>query len=168
MNEKGQPVRLFDRDNDREVLPAGSCANVLEIYEDKPLNFDNWDVDLFHLLKHEEIAAESSPELILNDALRLVLRFRYRYHRSRFEQDVVFHADSRRIDFETRAEWYEDHRLLKAAFPVDIRIGCVSRLRCSVWLSRTTDFIYHKLIMPGSRSPGQGLIFPKKGMGSVC
>ena len=120
-NEKGQLVRLFDRDNDREVLPAGSCANVLEIYEDKPLNFDNWDVDLFHLLKHEEIAAESSPELILNGALRLVLRFRYRYHRSRFEQDVVFHAGSRRIDFETRAEWYEDHRLLKAAFPVDIR-----------------------------------------------
>ena len=120
-NADGEFIRLFDRENEREVFPAGVCANVLEIYEDKPLNFDNWDVDLFHLLKHENLTPEGSPELISEGTLRLVLRFRYRYHHSHFEQDVIFHADSRRIDFETRAEWHEKHRLLKAAFPAEIR-----------------------------------------------
>ena len=34
---------------------------------------------------------------------------------------MIFHAGSRRIDFETRADWHENHRLLKAVFPLDIR-----------------------------------------------
>lgn len=120
-NGQGNITRLFDRDNEREVLPAGERANVLEVYEDKPIYYDNWDVDLFHMLKHEEAAADGAPELIAEGALRLTLRFHYTYRHSTFEQDVIFHADSRRIDFETRADWHENHRLLKAAFPLDIR-----------------------------------------------
>lgn len=120
-NENGDFVRLFDADNNREVLPAGARANVLEVYEDKPLNFDNWDIDLFHLLKHEEVALHGAPELIECGAVRAVIRFEYAYRSSSFRQDVVFYADSRRIDFVTEADWHEDHRLLKAAFPVDLR-----------------------------------------------
>ena len=120
-DENGRIVRLFDRDNGREVIPAGERANVLEIYEDKPLNFDNWDVDIFHLFKHEDVALSRAPELTECGALRAVIRFAYAYRSATFVQDVIFYADSRRIDFATQAEWHEDHRLLKAAFPVDIR-----------------------------------------------
>lgn len=120
-NQQGQLTRLFDREANREVLPRGQRANVLEMYEDKPLKFDNWDVDLFHLMKHEEVAADGAPVLVESGALRLTLRFPYHYHHSSFQQDVTFYTNSRRIDFATHADWHEDHRLLKAAFPVDIR-----------------------------------------------
>lgn len=120
-NEKGNIVRLFDCENGREVLAEGARANVLEIYEDKPINFENWDVDIFHIFKHEEAVLCGEPEVIAQGALRLTLRFRYTYRHSAFEQDVVFHAESRRIDFVTRADWHESRRLLKAAFPVAVR-----------------------------------------------
>ena len=120
-NEKGQFTRLYDLDNAREVLAEGARANVLEIYEDKPLNHDNWDIDIFYLFKHEEATLAGEPELIENGALRFVLRFRYSYRHSEFTQDVIFYTESRRIDFKTEAEWHENHRVMKAAFPVNIR-----------------------------------------------
>lgn len=120
-NEKGQFTRLYDLDNAREVLAEGARANVLEIYEDKPLNHDNWDIDIFYLFKHEEATLAGEPELIENGALRFVLRFRYTYRHSEFTQDVIFYTESRRIDFKTEAEWHENHRVMKAAFPVNIR-----------------------------------------------
>ena len=120
-NENGHMTRLFDKENNREVLPKHVCANVLEVYEDKPVNYDNWDVDIFHIFKHEEMAPAGEPELMEQGELRLKLRFHYVYRHSRLEQDVVFYANNRRIDFETRVDWKESHRLLKAAFPVAIR-----------------------------------------------
>ena len=120
-NKNGQIVGLFDRDNNRSVLAEGERGNVLEFYEDRPLGNDNWDIDLFYLFKHEEATLVSGPEVIENGSLRFVLRFRYAYRHSEFVQDVIFYANSRRIDFKTEAEWHEDHRVLKAAFPVNVR-----------------------------------------------
>ena len=40
---------------------------------------------------------------------------------SEIVQDLTVYADSRRIDFVTRADWKEVHQLLKASFTVDIR-----------------------------------------------
>ena len=117
----GHLIRLFDAENGREVIPAGEKANVLEVYEDKPVNFENWDVDIFYLFKHEEAKLAKAPELIECGALRTVIRFSYTYRHSTFVQDMVLYADSRRIDFKTHADWHESHRLLKAAFPVDVR-----------------------------------------------
>ena len=71
--------------------------------------------------KREVAELAGEPEVVENGALRLAIRFPYRYRHSTFMQDMVFYADSRRVDFETTASWHESHRLLKAAFPLDIR-----------------------------------------------
>ena len=120
-NEDGHFTRLYDVENSREVIPAGAKGNVLEVYEDKPVAHDNWDIDLFYLFKHEVAKLVKAPELIECGALRTVIRFAYSYRHSSFVQDVIFYADNRRIDFKTWADWHEDHRVLKAAFPVTIR-----------------------------------------------
>ena len=120
-DEEGHLTRLYDRDNHREVLPAGAKANVLEVYEDKPVAHDNWDIDIYYTFKQETAKLVKAPELVECGALRAVLRFTYRYRHSSFVQDVIFYGDSRRIDFKTWADWHEDHRVMKAAFPVDIR-----------------------------------------------
>ena len=120
-DENGHLTRLFDMENGREVIPAGEKANVLEVYEDRPVAHDNWDIDLYYLFKHEEAKLAKAPELIECGALRTVIRFTYSYRHSSFVQDVIFYADNRRVDFKTWADWHEDHRVMKAAFPVSIR-----------------------------------------------
>lgn len=120
-NETGQIAELYDKEADRQILREGEAGNVLEIYEDKPLNYDAWDVDIFHMEKCEVIPQFGNTELIEQNGLKIVLGFTYHYHKSVIEQRVIFYGDSRRIDFETKVDWQEDHRLLKTSFHTDIR-----------------------------------------------
>ena len=75
-DETGALTRLFDRDNAREVLKSGERANRLEVYEDRPLNYENWDVDIFYREKCEFARLTGEPELVEEGPLRLVLKNR--------------------------------------------------------------------------------------------
>ena len=118
-NATGRLTSVFDLDLKREVLSGE--GNALELYEDKPLEHDAWDIDLFYVEKMRLIDAASAPELVEAGALRAVLRFTYQTGKSVVTQDVTVYAVSRRIDFVTKVDWHENHRLLKAAFPFDVR-----------------------------------------------
>lgn len=120
-NEDGQICRIYDKEADREILEPGKLANVFEIYEDKPLNYDAWDIDIFHTQKMEVLKPQGMPEMIQGGPLKTVLRSEYDYHHSHIVQDMMVYRDSRRIDFVTHVDWHEDHRLLKTAFYTDIR-----------------------------------------------
>ncbi|WP_313183025.1 alpha-mannosidase [Lacrimispora sp.] len=118
-NEKGQLVSVYDRENEREVLRGE--GNRLEIFEDRPMRYDAWDIDMFYMEKMETAAVKEAPRLVENNGVRAVIRFSYIYRSSSIKQDMVLYAKSRRIDFETVVDWHEDHRLLKAAFDFDVR-----------------------------------------------
>lgn len=119
--KSGKLDEIFDKDAKRTVLKEQQYGNVLEIYEDKPMNFDAWDIDIYYQQKREEISLSEPVKLMEAGILRIVLRFTYEYHQSRIWQDMIFYRNSRRIDFKTTVNWHEDHRLLKAAFYTDIR-----------------------------------------------
>lgn len=121
MNEYGQITRLFDKEAEREVLPEGQCANVFQVFEDKPMGNDAWDIDIFYQEKMEEVRELTNFEIVENGPVRLVVRLGWTYNASKIWQDMILYADSRRIDFVTKADCHEQHKLLKAAFPVDIR-----------------------------------------------
>ncbi len=120
-NGAGHWTRLFDRQAGREVLAPGGLGNVFEVYEDKPLDFDAWDIDLFYREKRRSVDDLESVELIGVGPIACMLRFVWRVGRSRVEQDVVLYAHSRRIDCRTRIAWHERQTLLKVAFAVDVR-----------------------------------------------
>jgi len=105
--------------NGREVLSGE--ANVLEVYEDKSMAHDAWDIDIYYTQKKEYAVLTGHPEVIEDGALRFTMRLTYAYNKSTFTQDITFYAHSPRIDFATTADWHEDHRLLKVAFPVAVR-----------------------------------------------
>lgn len=121
LNEAGQFTRIYDKENDREVLADGERGNVLQVFEDKPLDFDAWNVDIFYQEKMKEITQLVSVQVVENGNLRGVLRLEWKYGNSRIVQDVTVYAEDRRIDFATYVDWHETHQLLKAAFPVKIR-----------------------------------------------
>lgn len=120
-NEKGQLSTLYDKEAQRSVLAEGSLGNVLEIFEDKPMQYDAWDVDIFYTQKKEALECSAPPSLVENGPLQATVRFTYQYHKSAIQQEMIVYAHSRRIDFQTHVDWHESNRLLKTAFYTDIR-----------------------------------------------
>nr|WP_288861846.1 alpha-mannosidase [uncultured Faecalicatena sp.] len=121
LNQYGQIMRLYDKTFSREVLPEGERANILQMFEDKPLDNDAWDIDIFYQQKMREITDLTKFEVRECGALRLVIHMEWKYMRSVIEQDMILYSRDRRIDFKTYVDYHEQHQLLKAAFPVDIR-----------------------------------------------
>ncbi|MFC0272681.1 alpha-mannosidase [Metabacillus herbersteinensis] len=120
-NDSLQLTRIFDKDAKREVQTEQNKGNVLQIFEDKPLAHDAWDIDMYYQEKMEEIRDVISSEVVENGPLRTVIRTKWEYQSSLIEQDMIFYAHNRRIDFKTKVDWHEQRKLMKVAFPVDIR-----------------------------------------------
>lgn len=121
LNECGQFTRLYDKESKREVLAAGERGNVLMMFEDKPCEFDAWNIDIFYQEKAREIEDLVSMEVAEQGALRAVIRMKWTYMDSTIWQDLVLYSNDRRIDFVTKVDYQEQHQLMKASFPVNIR-----------------------------------------------
>lgn len=121
-DKAGRIVSFLDRTSGREVARAGGVPlNTFWMGEDIPQAWDNWDVDAEQQLKMRPVVDLVSREVVANGPLQLRIRSVYRLsERSRLNQDLVLHAGTPRIDFETVLDWHEVHQLLKAGFDVDI------------------------------------------------
>ncbi|WP_257535606.1 alpha-mannosidase [Mesobacillus foraminis] len=118
-NEKGEISRLYDKKAQREVLPTGAAANQFQLFHDRPLLWDAWDLDP----QFQDQPAEGVVLLeqgIRKGTTRDVIRFKWQLAQSTIEQDLVLYHHSKRIDFQTKVDWQEQHKLLKVAFPVDV------------------------------------------------
>ena len=120
LDENGHFTSIFDKENDREVLKPGQVGNLLRLYEDKPVYYDNWDIDAYYTEKSWPVNDLQSMQWTEDGPVRTTLALTWRCSRSTITQKIHFYADTRRIDFETVADWKEHQHLLKAEFPVDI------------------------------------------------
>ena len=120
LDSKGAIVSLVHRPTGRELVRPGERANLLRLYEDKPIDWPAWDIDFFYEDKWEDVTQTDSLELVEEGPVRAVVEVRRSFSRSRLSQRIVIYADSPRIDFETWVDWHEKDRVLKALFPVDV------------------------------------------------
>jgi alpha-mannosidase len=120
INRAGDITRIYDKQADREVLSPDSKANALLAFEDRPMNFDAWDIDIFYEDRVEKIEGVESITITEEGPLRLAVAMKRKYRSSTIHQTLYIYANSRRIDFDTWIDWCEQHILLKAAFPVNI------------------------------------------------
>ncbi len=120
INSGGDISRIYDKEAGREVLPEGEIANALLAFEDRPMNFDAWDIDIFYEDRTEKIDGLESIRVIETGPLRAGLEIKRAYRDSRIVQKIYFYHNSKRIDFDTWVDWHEHHILMKAAFPVDV------------------------------------------------
>ena len=121
LNEQGQIERLYDKENERNVIAPGERANVLQMFEDKPLDNDAWDIDIYYQQKMREVRDLTKMEVTECGPLRLVIRLEWKYMKTTIKQDMILYSTERRIDFCTEVDFQERQQLMKAAFPVDIR-----------------------------------------------
>lgn len=120
INQAGDITRVYDKDAGRDVLAAGETGNKLLAFEDRPMNYDAWDIDIFYEDRTEKIEGVESITVIENGPLRVGLEIKRKYRSSQINQKVYLYHDSKRIDFDTWIDWHESHILIKAAFPVDV------------------------------------------------
>ncbi len=121
LNQRGQMTRLYDKAHAREVLAAGRRGNVLQAFEDKPLRWDAWDIDIYYQEKGREV--DDLVEAVVEEAgpERGVLRLVWRFEDSTITQRLIVYARVPRIDFDTHVDWQQSQVLLKVAFPVEVR-----------------------------------------------
>jgi alpha-mannosidase len=112
VDEQGLIVSIYDIVADREVLPAGARANLLQLHQDLPNRWDAWDVDSFYRDTVVDITNVTSGE-----GLKVTRSF----GASTVTQDISLVPGERRIDFTTTVEWAETEKFLKVAFPLAIR-----------------------------------------------
>jgi alpha-mannosidase len=120
LDERATIRSLYDKRADREVIAAGERGNQLLAFEDRPLNFDAWDINIYYADKPYLIEDVSSWRVVETGPLRGAIEVVRRYRDSTITQRLVIHANLPRIDFPTTIDWHEHQTLLKAAFPVTV------------------------------------------------
>ncbi len=125
----GLITRVYDKLSEREVLgktrgPEGllvdACANQFQLFEDRPLFWDAWDVDIFAYETGRVVTELDSLTVIEEGPVRGAIRLVRRFGSSTITQTIQLTAYSPRIDFITEVDWHETDRMLKVGFPVAI------------------------------------------------
>ena len=155
-NNYGHLTSIYDKEADREILPVGKCGNVIQVFEDKPRCFDAWELEPTIDLK-KEIIEECKEIHIEENALGIFVTFTWIYHKSEIKQIMCLYSEKKRIDFKTEVEWQERQKIMKVAFPIniravdarfDIQYGNISRpiTRNNSWEVAKFEVVAHKWV----------------------
>ena len=120
LNEKGQFASIFDKKAKREVLQPGKAANVIMTYEDRPHNYDAWDVNNYYVEKAWEVDQVEKIEIAENGPVRAVIKVERKYLDSTITQSICIYKDIPRIDIKNEIDWKEHQIFMKTLFPVDV------------------------------------------------
>lgn len=110
----GALASIRDLGADREVLPDGLVGGVLQLLRDTPREWDAWDIN------HEDQRSGrdlTDPESVDIEGDEVVVR--HRLGATRIDLWLRLVAGS--VDYRFEIDWHESQKLLKLAFPLDIR-----------------------------------------------
>ncbi|MPY58009.1 alpha-mannosidase [Streptomyces spongiae] len=161
---RGLVTSAYDVTADREALPPGTAANLLQLHQDFPNQWDAWDIDAFYRNNVRDLT-EAESVTAFEDGIRVVRAF----GASRIEQTLTLAAGSRRLVIDTVVDWQEREKLLKAAFPLDVRaahssaeipFGHVERPTHTntSWDAAKFEICAHRFLHVGERDWGVALV----------
>ena len=122
--EDGRITSFIDCAEKREIIPSGHKANQLVIFDDKPLHWQAWDVEVFHLDTRQELPSsagtvvESGPHRV---SLMTETKISERsWIKTTISLAAAIEGQPSYVEMESEVEWREDMKVLKIEFPVDI------------------------------------------------
>lgn len=110
--------------------------NQLIAYEDLPMDYDAWDIDIYYDRKAYPVEDVTDASIVEQGEIRDTIRIKRTFEQSTIIQLIHFYHGTGRIDFETTVDWHQHHLLLKAQLPIavntldatfDIQFGNVKR-----------------------------------------
>lgn len=119
----GVITSIYDKKAKREVVAKGGKANQLVIFDDKPLYWQAWDVEVYHIESRKELhpsktyIAESGPHRVSVVVETQISKESWAKSTISLEADV---GDAEKIEIQCEVEWRETMKFLKVEFPVDI------------------------------------------------
>jgi len=121
-NAAGRLTSVYDKQAEREVLARGCPGNQLQLFEDKPVTTDAWDIDFYYAEKPPVVLEASSVKVVAEGPVKAAVETTYRTRGgSTITQEVALYAGDDKVVFNTHVDWHETDKLLKAAFPVAVR-----------------------------------------------
>ncbi|KAK3300935.1 glycosyl hydrolases family 38 N-terminal domain-containing protein [Chaetomium fimeti] len=123
--EAGVITSLYDRLAEREVIPKGQKANQYIIFDDKPLYWQAWDVEVYHLETRKPLSSgETKIHEQKKHRVSLVTQTKIS-DKSSIKTILTLAAaipgQQSHIEVSSTVEWHETMKFLKVEFPVDIR-----------------------------------------------
>jgi alpha-mannosidase len=119
-NAAGEIISLFDKSAERESIEPGKVGNQLRLFEDLPGMFDAWDIEM-HYEDTEFPLPPGTVELGEQGPVFSTLIVRRKILDSTLTQRVLLAHGAKRVDFQTRIDWKERHKLLKVRFHTALR-----------------------------------------------
>ena len=118
-DKKGQVISAFDKESKKEIFE--SAGNILSLYEDRPNDWDAWDVDFYYRNALVEVAEATDTMPGTNGKVVQELDLKFSVGCSSIIQKVKLFSHSKRLDFDTKVDWKEKHKMLRVHFPVNVR-----------------------------------------------
>ena len=117
LNGHGEITSLFDKQTGREW--AAAPLNAFRMWKDVPRLWDAWDIDAAYKETPVALPEKTRAEIKISGRGPLVVSLHVRrlLHHSRMTQEIRLRRASRTIEFHTRIDWQEKHKLLKVCFP---------------------------------------------------
>lgn len=122
----GVVTSLYDKKAKREVIPTGEKANQLVIFDDKPLYWQAWDVEVFHLNSRKELHADSASTITEKGPHRVsVTTTTTISDKSSIKTTISLAAaldpdTPTYVETEAEVDWHETMKFLKVEFPVTV------------------------------------------------
>ncbi|KAI9794160.1 MAG: Glycoside hydrolase, 38 vacuolar alpha mannosidase [Peltula sp. TS41687] len=146
--ENGVITSLVDLSLNRELIPKGTKAHQFVLFDDKPLYWQAWDVEVYHLESRQELssagassmskdgesqgtegqlsATASATQITERGPHRVSVVVETKISEASWIKTTISLAASIKghpsyVEFESEVEWHETMKFLKVEFPVDIR-----------------------------------------------
>ena len=144
IDDRGLITSLRAGRGGREAIAPGAAGGLLQLHRDAPNAWDSWDIDEFYRRVHRDLEAEGAPQVSTDEdgTVRIAVSYRTRPAEDAAERihpaapsrgrgsriTVTYSAvpGATALDIALDLDWHERKKVLKLAFPFDVRAATMS------------------------------------------
>ncbi len=119
IDENGCLTSIFVKELNREILKGK--ANVLQLWEDKPNNWDAWDVNHYYRGTTPVNAVLENMEIVKHSEISIQIKQEFKVGQSRIHQIVELFTHKPGIVFHNKVDWREERKMLRVQAVPDIQ-----------------------------------------------
>ncbi len=120
IDARGLVTSIRDLESDREIVPPGAAANLLQLHVDFPNQWDAWDLDAHYRNTVRDVVEVEELAVLAGPAGAATVQVSRTFGDSGAVQHITLAPGARQVDFTVDVRWHERETLLKVALPVDV------------------------------------------------
>lgn len=124
----GNITSIESLEDGTEFIEPGRLANLFQLFDDHPLFWSAWDIDVFAYEKGIDLVKSESFEIVERGPVRVAAEVVKKFGKSTIKQRISL-GPTPGIRFDTWVDWHEEDKLLKVAFPVNVN---AARATCEI------------------------------------